>query len=124
MSILFKINTTDLSTFDYNPEHKVNRTDVFESWTDGNWIEHRQLLRTRISGQVTLRFTQPTDYSAFIALLTSERTADGYYPITVWCSNTNTSETLNAFLEVEGTTRWDVTTPRVFNGVTIRITGR
>ena len=124
MSILFKINTTDLSTFDYKPEHKVNRTDVFESWTDGNWIEHRQLLRTRISGQVTLRFTQPTDYSAFVALLTSERTADGYYLITVWCSNTNTSETLNAFLEVEGTTRWDVTTPRVYNGVTIKITGR
>ena len=124
MSVLFKINTTDLSKYDYKPEHKVNRDDLYESWIDGNWTEHRQLLRTKISGQVSLRFTQPADYSTFVALLSSERNADGYYPITVWCSNTNTSETLNAFLDVEGTTKWDVTTPRVYNGVTIKITGR
>ena len=124
MSVLFKIANTDLTKYDYRPEHQVNRRDIYESWTDGNWDEHRVLVRTRIAGTLRLRFTRPADYSAFISLLTSGRDADGYYPITVWCSNTNSLETLNAFLDIDGETKWDVTSPMVYNSVKITITGR
>lgn len=121
---LFKIGSTDLTAFEKTDKHNVNRADVYEEWTDGNWIDHRVIARTRISGTVALSFPKAADYTAFLALLTSERNEDGYYSVTVYCSNTGTTETIDAFLAVTGETKWDLTTPRVHQAVAITITGR
>lgn len=121
---LFTIGSTDLTKWEQTDVHDVNRTDVFEEWTDGNWITHRVIARTRISGSVTMSFSRETDFTNFMSLMTSQRNANGYYPITVWCNNTNTSETLNAFLDISGDTKWDVTSPIKHNTITVAITGR
>ena len=124
LSNLFKINSTDLTKFERADVHSVNREDEWEEWTDGNWNTHREICRTRVTGSVVLGFSKETDFSTFISLLTTARNAAGYYPITVWCSNTNTSETVNAFLDVSGDTKWDLTTPRKYHQITVKITGR
>lgn len=124
MTNLFKISSTDLTGWEDTAQHAVNRTDVFEEWTDGNWNLHRVIARTRISGSVVLDFARETDYANFVSLLTTARNADGYYPITVWCSNTNTSESINAFLDIVGETAFDVTAPIKHHRVTVNITGR
>lgn len=124
MTNLFTISTTDLTQFEDLESHDVNRTDVYTTWTDGNWVDHRVIARTRISGSVSLKFKREADFNNFISLLSSARNAEGYYPITVWCSNTGTTETINAFLDVVGETKWDVTAPIKWQGVTVNITGR
>lgn len=124
MTNLFKIGTTDLTPWEKTEAHAVNREDVFETWTDGNWIDHRVIVRTRITGTVVLSFWKAADYAAFMTLLTTQRDAEGFYPVTVWCANTNTTETLNAYLDIVGETRFDVTAPIKHNTVTIQITGR
>ena len=121
---LFTINTTDLTAYEDKTKHKVNREDLFEEWVDGNWITHREISRTRVSGSVELTFARETDFSNFMSLLTTARNANGYYPITVWCSNTNTSENINAFLDVSGDTVWDVTAPIKHHTITVAITQR
>ena len=121
---LFKIGTTDLTAFEKTDKHNVNRHDVYTEWTDGNWNDHRVIARTKITGTVYLSFPKAADYSSFLSLLTSARNADGYYSVTVYCSNTGTTETINAFLDVTGETKWDLTTPRVHQAVTVTITGR
>lgn len=123
MTDLFKISTTDLTKWEDTEQHKVNREDVFTTWTDGNWVDHREIVRTRISGTVVLGFKRETEFAAFMTLLTTARNANGYYPVTVWCSNTNTSETINAFLDLEGDTVWDVTAPIKYHKITVQITG-
>lgn len=122
MAVLFKIGNTDLTKWEYRPDHAVNREDVFETWTDGNWIEHRTITRTRIAGTVKLNFAQNSDFMAFLALMTSERTANGYYPVTVWCENTGGEETINAFLDITAVVNWDVTAPIKHQSVTVAIT--
>lgn len=121
---LFKISSTDLTKWEDTSKHEVNRADVWEEWIDGNWITHRVIARTRVTGKVVLNFSRATDYAAFVAILSSARDADGYYPVTVWCANTNTTETINAFLDVEGETAFDVTAPIKHNSVTVEITQR
>lgn len=121
---LFKINTTDLTKWEKTEEHEVNRTDVFEEWIDGNLITHRVIARTRVGGKVVLSFARETDFAAFMTLMSTERNTDGYYPITVWCSNTNTSESIDAFLDIEGSTAWDVTAPIKHHEITVNITQR
>ena len=124
LSNLFTIGSTDLTKWERTADHAVNREDVYETWTDGNWVDHRVITRTRVVGTVTLSFAKETEYSSFMTLLTSERDAEGYYPISVWCSNTNTTESVNAFLDVSGATAFDVTAPLKHNTVTVQITGR
>ena len=124
MTNLFKINTTDLTPWEKTSEHDVNKAEVWEEWTDGNFITHRNVTRTRVSGNVVLNFSRLTDYTSFLSLLSSERNANGYYPISVYCSNTDTLETVNAFLDVSGDTKFDVTAPIKHYSVTIGITER
>lgn len=121
---LFKIGATDLTQFEDAEKHVVNREDLFEEWVDGNYIQHRSLSRTQISGTVVLKFVRETDYSSFLTLLSTARDAEGFYTITVWCSNTGSAETIDAFLDITGETKWDVTAPIKFHGVTIQIVER
>lgn len=123
MTNLFKISTTDLTPWEKTDQHAVNREDLYTSWIDGNWKEHREIVRTKISGTVVLGFKREADYSAFITLLSTAQNANGYYPITVWCSNTNTSESINAFLDISGDTVFDVTAPIKYHQITVTITG-
>lgn len=121
---LFTIGTTDLTKWERTENHDVNRSDVYETWTDGNWTDHRVIARTRVSGTVTLSFAVESDFASFMSLMSSARDAEGYYPISVWCANTNTVESLNAYLDISGDTKWDVTSPRKHNTITVNITGR
>lgn len=121
---LFVISSTDLTSWEDKEKHQVNRADVWEEWVDGNWVTHRVIARTRVTGKVVLNFAKESDFVSFITLLSSARNADGYYPITVWCSNTNTTETVNAFLDIDGDTKWDVTAPLKHHSVTVTIEQR
>lgn len=124
MTNLFKIDTTDLTPWEKTSEHDANKTEVWEEWTDGNLVTHRVVSRTRVTGKVILNFSRLTDYTAFLTLLSTKRTVNGYYPVSIYCSNTDTLETVNAFLDVSGDTQFDVTAPIKHYSVTISITER
>lgn len=124
LSNLFVIGSTDFTPWERTENHNVNRDDVFEEWVDGNWVSHRVIARTRISGSVVLSFSRAADFASFMTSMSTERNVNGYYPITVWCSNTNTTESVNAFLDIEGDTKWDVTAPIKHHTITVTITQR
>ena len=124
MTNLFKIGSTDLTPWEDTQKHNVNRVDIFEEWTDGNWTTHRVIARTQISGTVVLNFAKETEYSNVLSLLQTSRNANGYYAISVYCSNTGTLETINAFLDYVGETAFDVTAPIKHQRITVTITGR
>lgn len=124
MTNLFKIDTTDLTPWEKTSEHDANKTEVWEEWTDGNLVTHRVVSRTRVTGKVILNFSRLTDYTAFLTLLSTKRTVNGYYPVSIYCSNTDTLETVNAFMDVSGDTQFDVTAPIKHYSVTISITER
>lgn len=124
MTNLFKIDTTDLTPWEKTSEHEANKTEVWEEWTDGNLVTHRVVSRTKVTGKVILNFSRLTDYTAFLTLLSTKRNVNGYYPVSIYCSNTDTLETVNAFLDVSGDTQFDVTAPIRHYSVTISITER
>lgn len=123
-SVFFKIGASDWTPWEDIQSHDVQREDVYETWTDGNWIDHRVIARTRISGKVKLGFDRAVDFAAFAAQLDSARDAEGFYAITVYCQNTGTMETVNAFLDVSTEAKWDLINGRQWQVATIKITGR
>lgn len=124
LSNLFGIGLIDLTPWEKTENHNVNRDDVYEEWVDGNWVSHRVIARTRISGSVVLSFAREADFTSFMTLMGTARNVNGYYSITVWCSNTNSTESVNAFLDIAGDTKWDVTAPIKHHTITVTITQR
>lgn len=123
-SVFFKIGSSDWTAWEDIQSHDVQREDVCETWTDGNWVDHRVIARTRISGKVQLGFFRAADFAAFAAQLSSAKDAEGYYSITVYCQTTGTMETINAYLDVSTEAKWDLTNGRQWQVATIKITGR
>lgn len=119
-----KIGSTDVSGWIDKQSYQVNSEDVYENWTDGNWITHRVIARQRISGSCKAGFSKAADFAAFRQLLTTERQPDGWYTVTVYVNSTGATETIQAYLDVEGDDRWDLLNSRQWQVQEIRITGR
>lgn len=124
MAASFTINTTDLTAFADIQNYEMNREDVYTSWTDGNWTDHRVIARQRIRGKVKLGFSKATDFASFMTLLGSAKTANGYYPVTAYVNNTGTVETFNAFIDVSDSDKWDTVNGRQWQVATLTVTGR
>lgn len=105
--VFFQVGSTDLTPYIDLQNFDVNSEEVYESWTDGNFNEHRVISRTRITGKIKLGFKDLTDFDNFRSLMSSNRNVNGYYSIKVYVNNLNSTETINAFVDNAGTAKWD-----------------
>lgn len=122
--VFFKISSTDLTPKVNIQEFKVNSSDVYETWTDGNFITHREIVRTRISGTFDIGFDDRTDLNSFLTLLSNNRNANGYYPIQIYVNNLNTTESINAFVDPEGEAKWDTNNGRQWLVLKLKVVER
>lgn len=122
--IFFKIGSTDISDWIDIQNYSMNRSDVYTTWTDGNFVDHRVIARTRYEGKFDVGFFKPAEFSAFTALLESEKTAEGYYNVTAYISNTGTTVSFEAFLDCEAKDKWDLLNGRSWQAQTVTVTGR
>lgn len=124
-SVFFKIGNTDLTSYVDVQSYAVNKEDVFDSWTDGNWIDHRVIARQRRAGTFSLGFDTAAGFAAWTALLSSAKTAGGYYAVTAYISNTGTADSFNAFLDVENPEdKWDLAHSRHWLVARVTLTER
>ena len=122
--IFLKIGDINLSEFLDKQNYEMNSADVYEVWTDGNGIDHRVITRQRISGTVKIGYNCNYDFSAFVGLLNSQRSADGYYTVTAYVNNTNTTQTFYAYIDTITSAKWDFVNGREWHEITMQITER
>lgn len=122
--VFLKIGTTDVSQYLDIQNYSMNADDVYETWTDGNWVDHRVVTRQRISGKVQAGFDSETNYASFLALLASEKDAESVYSVTAYVNNLGTAQTFSAFIDTDGSAKWDLVNGRQWLVVTLTITGR
>ena len=120
----FKIGNTDLSAYADIQNYTMNQADVYQEWIDGNWINHREIARTQITGSVLLGFKDSQSWTAFQSLLAAQKNVAGYYPVTVYVNNTGTTEEIDAFLDMTNASRWDLVNDRFWRVQTITVTER
>lgn len=97
---LFLLGANDYTNNIINETYDVQKEDVYVSWTDGNFIDRREITRTRIVGKFTMRFRTLASYEAFVADLSSAKTSGGYYACTIWANNTVDSNSANLFISM------------------------
>ena len=122
--IFFKLGSTDLSPAADVQNWKVNKVDVWQEWTDGNWTDHREIVRQRVEGSFRLGFKRETDWSDYATLLAAAKNAAGYYSLQVYVNNTAASETVDAFLEISAANKWDLVNSRFWRVVDVKLTER
>ena len=122
--ILLKIGNTDVTGWTDKQNFQMNREDVYDSWTDGNGITHRNISRTRFKGKAAIGFSKAADFSVFCALIENERQTDGYFTVTAYVNNTGMTETFQAYIDISATAKWDWVNGRQWQVMTLVITQR
>lgn len=77
MSRLLVINGVDFTGMITVPNYKVNRVDVAETWLDGNKHEHKDFIRTQITGQFTIRPLTVSDFKLFCSTVNTNKILTG-----------------------------------------------
>lgn len=123
---LFKISSggsvTDLSGYVNPRTYAVNQLEIYDEWDDGDRALHRALVRTRVSGRLTLGFDTKTALTNFLALLSAGRKSNLAYDVQAYCHNTGTLVSCVAFLDISGSGIWDDTNSRQWLTIDVTVT--
>lgn len=122
--VFFKIGSTDITPTIDVQNYNVNRTEIYESWTDGNLREHRNTVRGKIAGTFPVGFASYADLQTFVALLNSARQPDGYYNIESSVNNLPDTVEYQAFVETTATGKYDDLNGRVWLVMSVTVTER
>lgn len=122
--VFLTIGGTDVSEHLNKAAHDVNTEDVFETWTDANWIDHRTIVRTRTGGTVTAGFASEAEHAAFLALLAAQRQPGGYYAAQVYSNNRGGLVSGEFFIDTNGEGRWDLVNGRQWLTLELTLTER
>ena len=117
--IIFKLNDVDYSDHVIASEYNVNLKDIFQEWTDGGQVKHRDVVAQKLQGTFQMYFEDETDLQTFITALAACKTSANTYPVKAKANN-NTVASLqssrNVFIDYEpvrkrdqgGTSRFDI----------------
>lgn len=121
---LFQIGNTDLTDYVDIQNYDVQKEPIYEEWTDGNYVNHRNIVRTRIKGTVKVGFRNSTDVASFLSVLSSNVQVGGYYPASVFTNDDNTLNTANIFISDVAEIKRDLVNGRVWHEYTLEIEER
>lgn len=82
--MIFTISGLDISKHIIVGSYEVNNEDIFNSWEDGNRVEHRDYIRTKAVGKCSLLFSTIEEYQEFVEHMRIHRIHNGgYYNCTI-----------------------------------------
>lgn len=102
----------------------LNRQDVFETWTDGNWREHRVKVRERISGVVNIGFSSETAFHDFLSALAAAVGEDGTVKLRAYVNNVQAVCEFFAYVDTVGAGKWDLLNGRQWQTLAITVSER
>lgn len=123
--MLASINGVDLTPYINPKTYKMNAEDVYESWQDGNFVEHRIYTRTRIKGsfEVALYGQNGMTTQGFLNAWNggvNNHVATMY----VFVQNKNQNEPIEAFFTFKGTFHREMINNQYCDKLTIEIVER
>ena len=123
--MLMKVNGVDITPYINSKSYEMNEESQFESWMDGNYVEHRIYTRPRVHGtfDVILFGLNDMDTEAF---LTNWNAAVNNHVLTaqVFVQNTNIFKTVNAFFTFNGTFHREMINGNYCDKLTVEIQER
>lgn len=113
--VLFKVGNTDLTDYLDIQGYNVNKTEEFSEWTDANYVHHRNVVRTRLSGSFRLGFKNTAEVTSFLNVLDTNVQPGNYYPASVFANNDNTLHSASIYLDGVAEIKRDLVNDRVWH---------
>lgn len=127
--MLVTINGVDLTPLIDEKSYKMNTEDTYESWLDGNYVEHRIYTRNKVKGSFNICLYGQTvnntvmTTSAFLNLWNAA--VDNHKAtLGVFVQNMNSFEAIEAFYHFEGTFHREMINGSWCDKLTVSITER
>lgn len=96
---LFMIGDNDYTQYITVPSYKVNYAPVYNTWTDANYITHRDTLRYKVSGSFKMLFNTEEELNQFLDdIYNNEDASGGYIPIKVYVNNLSNQQDIDAYI--------------------------
>ena len=115
---IFKLNTVDYSAHVVAENYNINYEDVYQEWTDGGQVKHRDVIGKKLRGSMQMYFKSQSDLQTFLTALANCKTTASTYPVQLKTNN-DTVDTLvasrNVFLDFKPVRKRDATWADVFN---------
>lgn len=87
------------------PSYKVNEVDISDDWEDGNKKKHKNIVRTQVKGNFTMKFFDILSFNAFFETLNANKVAtgdnSGAVLITAYIQNKNITKSFYAFIDAD-----------------------
>lgn len=125
MNTLVIVNGTDITPYMDHKSYNMVLNDVYKSWTDGNEVEHRVYVRSKMKGsfRVWLCGKDDMDIDAFMELwnaaTTNHVTTLGVYDII-----NNEIKAINAYCKITPSTHKVMANGEYWNVIEIEVTER
>lgn len=114
---IFKLNTVDYSAHVVAENYNINYEDVYQEWTDGGQVKHRDVIGKKLRGSMQMYFKSQSDLQTFLTALANCKTTASTYPVQLKANN-DTVDTLaasrNVFLDFKPVRKRDATWADVF----------
>lgn len=123
--MLVSINGTDITDYINPKTYKMNAEKVYESWQDGNFIEHRIFVRDRIKGSFEVALYGQGGMTTQNFLDTwNGGVQNGVATMLVYVQNTNQNEPIEAFFDFKGKFHREMINHRYCDILTVEIMER
>lgn len=118
------VGTTDITDYIVDGTYEMDSEDQFESWKDGNYVEHRIIVSSKVKGSFNVVCSNETiDLDDFRALF--DDVADtGKVTMTVYVTNTGKMETISAYYAMKNADHIIRADGTYIDVVTVEITER
>ena len=107
------------------PSYKVNNFDEGDEWVDGNKKKHKNVIRTRVKGNFTLKFLDPQSFNNFFAILNENKVPSGDNAgavlVSAYVQNENTVKSFYAFISADPADTLPLMADQNYEGFTVQI---
>lgn len=120
--VLAVVASTDISKYIIKNTYDVNSAPIYESWTDGNFHEHRVYSRDRVTGSFDVIFFDDDNgaYQDFLTLLASA-TNNRLLTIGLFVVNESRFDAFNVYYTITAAQHAETTDGRMVNKMTINL---
>lgn len=102
MSTIFKLNDVDYSANVVAENYSVNYEKIFQEWTDGGQVKHKDVIGRKLKGKFQMYFHTEEDLQTFLTDLAGCETDQNTYPVKLKANNdsiNSLSASKNVFID-------------------------
>ena len=91
------IGTSDITDYIVDGSYSMDSNAVFESWKDGNYVEHRIIVASKVKGSFNVACSNETLSLSDLYDLFDNAANNGVITATVYVTNTGATEAISAY---------------------------